>query len=167
MIIRPRSEADGAALEAVAEATHQLDGYPKYLPEDLRSFILDANALRAWVAECDGEITGHVALHPRSIPEVMKLAVSATGLNEDQLVVLARLLVSPAARRRGIGRALVAHATLEARRLGLRAVLDVVDEHQDAVALYERLNWARAGTVNWKLPDGRLFREFVYISPEP
>ena len=167
MIIRPRSEADGAALEAVAEATHRLDGYPKYLPDDLRSFILEANALRAWVAECDGEIAGHVALHPRSIPEVMEVAVSATGLSENQLVVLARLLVSPAARRRGVGRALVGHATLEARRLGLRVVLDVVDEHRDAVALYEHLGWTRAGTVNWKLPDGRPFREFVYISPEP
>ena len=167
MIIRPRSSADGAALEAIALATHRLDGYPKYLPDDLRSFILDADALRAWVAECDGAIAGQVALHRRSVPEMMEVAASATGLSEDRLVVLARLLVSPAARRQGIGQALVELATTEARSLGLRAVLDVVDEHKAAIALYERLGWTREGTINWKLPDGRPLREFVYVSPAP
>ena len=167
VIIRPRSPADAAALEAVAHATHQLDGYPKYLPDDLRSFIMEADALRAWVAECDGEIAGHVALHRRSVPEVMEVATAATGLNEDRLVALARLLVAPAARRQGIGQALVEHATTEARRLGLRAVLDVVDEHKHAIALYERLGWTRKAVVNWRLPDRRPLREFVYVSPEP
>jgi GNAT superfamily N-acetyltransferase len=149
----------------IALETHHRDGYPKYLPADLRSFIVDTDALRAWVADRDGEILGHVALHGRAAPEVMEMALSATGLNEDQVIVLARFLVAPWARRQGIGSALMERATEEAVSMGRRAVLDVVDTHQDAIALYERAGWTRAGSVDWALPGGRPLREFVYISP--
>lgn len=165
MLIRERSPADGRALEAIALQTHQHDGYPKYLPDDLLSFIVDPGALRAWVAEVDGEVVGHAALHRRSVPEIMKVVLDSTDLDEDEVAVFARLLVSPTARRLGIGRALLEHATLEAARLGRRAVLDVVDDHRAAIALYERAGWVRVGKVDWKLPDGRPLREFVYVSP--
>lgn len=163
--IRDRSHADGEALEAIAIETHALDGYPKYLPADMRAFVMEADALRAWVAEEDGEVIGHVALHLHSAPEVMNLARSATRLDDSRLVVLARLLVAPAARRHGVGRALVETATAEATRLGRRAILDVVTEHKEAIALYERGGWNQVGEVEWCLPDGRPLREFVYVSP--
>lgn len=166
-MIRERLPDDGAALEAIAIETHTHDGYPKYLPGDLRSFIVDPGALMAWVAEVDGAVVGHVALHPRSVQAVMNIALGATGLREDQVAVVARLLVSPSARGMGIGRALLEHATSAAVRLGRRAILDVVDEHLAAIALYERAGWTRVGQVDWNLPDGRPLREFVYISPGP
>lgn len=165
MIIRDRSPSDGPALEAIALATHQRDGYPKYLPGDLRSFIMDPAALRAWVADSDGDVEGHIALHRRSAPEVMRVALDATGLDEDHVVTIARLLVTPAARRRGTGRMLLQRATEEAKRLGRRAVLDVVEEHRPAIALYERCGWTQAGRAVWTLPDGRPLRELVYVSP--
>lgn len=166
-MIRERLPEDGTALESIAFETHAFDGYPKYLPGDLRSFIVDSGALTAWVAEVDGLVVGHVALHPRSVPEVMKIALDATGLREDQVAVLARLLVSPSVRGMGIGRALLEHATTAATRLGRRAVLDVVDDHVSAIALYDRSGWTRVGQVEWNLPDGRPLREFVYVSPGP
>ena len=166
MIIRERLPDDGTALESIALETHAHDGYPKYLPGDLRSFIVDPGALAAWVAEVDGLVVGHVALHPRSVPDVMDVALGATGLGEDQVAVLARLLVSPSARGLGIGGALLEHATTAAARLGRRPVLDVVDEHVAAIALYDRAGWSRVGRVEWNLPDGRPLREFVYVSPE-
>lgn len=145
--------------------THRADGYPKYLPEDLLSFIVDPEALGAWVA-VDGEaLLGHVALHRRSVPQVMEVAASATGLGEDRLAVVARLLVDPGGRRRGVGRVLLERATDEAVRLGRRAVLDVVDEHRAAVALYEAAGWVRVGQVDWSLPGAGPLREFVYVSP--
>jgi GNAT superfamily N-acetyltransferase len=165
VIIRDRTPGDAPALEAIAFETHRIDGYPKYLPTDLRSFIVEPEAIGAWVADLGGEVIGHVALHPRSVPEVMKVVLSATQLHGDRVAVLARLLVSPSARRLGIGRALLEHAAGAASRLGLRAVLDVVDQHRDAIALYERAGWTRVGQVDWKLPDGRPLREFVYVSP--
>jgi len=166
-MIRERLPEDGAALEAIALDTHSHDGYPKYLPGDLMSFIVDPNALVAWVAEVDGAVVGHAALHPRSAPEVMNVALGATGLREDQVAVLARLLVSPSMRGMGIGRALLEHATSAAVLLGRRAVLDVVDEHVAAIALYDRAGWTRVGRVEWNLPGGLPLREFVYLSPEP
>ena len=167
MIIRDRSPGDGAILEAVARETHRVDGYPKYMPDDLRSFIVDKDALGAWVAQNEHEVLGHVALHRRSESKVMEEIRTTTGLEGDQVAVVARLLVSPAARRQGTGRALLDRAVEEARRLDRRAVLDVVDEHRAAIALYERAGWTRVGKVDWSLPGDRLLREFVFLSPEP
>jgi GNAT superfamily N-acetyltransferase len=164
VLIRDRTPADGEALEGIARLTHVQDGYPKYLPADLRTFLLDARAIGAWVVEDGGVVLGHVALHADTAPEVMEMARLATGLEDDRLVVLARLLVAPSARRRGIGRALVERATAEAATLRCRAVLDVVKEHKDAICLYEECGWTRIGEVEWSLPDGRPLQEFVYAS---
>lgn len=165
MFIRRRAATDGAALEAMASETHRVDGYPKYLPGDLRGFIMNPDALGAWVAADDGELLGHVALHPDSAAEVMEVALAATGLPADGIAVVARLLVSPGARRRGAGRALLEQATTEAGRLGRRAVLDVVEEHTAAIALYERCGWTLVGRVEWTLPGDLPLREFVYVAP--
>lgn len=127
---------------------------------------MNPDALGAWVAADDAELVGHVALHPGTAREVMEVALSATGVGEDGLAVVARLLVSPAARRRGAGRALLDRATREAARLGRRAVLDVVEGHSAAIALYERSGWTRAGRVEWTLPGDLPLCELVYVAPE-
>jgi GNAT superfamily N-acetyltransferase len=167
VIIRDRSPSDAGALEAIAVETHKNDGYPKYLPQDLRSFIVDADAMAAWVAAANGALLGHVALHRRSAPEVMDVALSATGLLEEEVVFIARLLVAPSARRLGVGKALLERATIEATQLGRRALLDVVEDHRAAIALYEACGWTRVGKVDWSLPGGLPLREFIYLSPEP
>ena len=166
MLIRDRAPEDAPALESIARQTHQLDRYPVYPPDDLQSFIVDPGALGAWVAADDGEVLGHVALHPRSSPEVMDAVASATGLVGERVAVIARLLVAPAARRRGTGRALLERGASEAARLGRRAVLDVVDQHTAAIALYEDCGWTRVGSVEWMLPGDLPLREFLYVSPE-
>lgn len=164
MLIRDRRPSDGPPLEAIAIETHRLDGYPKYLPGDLRSFIVDPEALGAWVAVDGADVIGHVALHHRTVPEVMDV-IAGTGLEEDGVAVVARLLVTPAARRRGIGRTLLEKATAEAYDRGRRAALDVVEEHTAAIRLYEHCGWTRIGRVDWELPGGLPLREFVYLSP--
>lgn len=166
MLIRTRRPTDGPALAAIAAETHVTDGYPKYMPDDVEAFIVQPDALASWVAEVGAEVVGHVALHASTAPEVMDVATSATGLDEDGLAVVARLLVAPAARRQGTGRDLLDRATQHARALGRRAVLDVVDDHVRAIALYEACGWTRVGEAEWYLPDRRPLHEFVYISPE-
>lgn len=170
-MIRHRRAEDRPALEAIALRTHQLDGYPKYLPADVGAFIVDPGAIGAWVAVrgdqvVGEEVLGHVALHGNSVPPVMEVAQSATGLDADSIAVVARLLVAPAARRQGVGRTLLERATMEAARLGRRAVLDVLEEHRAAIALYETCGWKRLGRADWSLPGDLPLREFVYLSPD-
>ena len=58
-------------------------------------------------------------------------------------------------------------AVEEATRMGRRAVLDVVEEHTAAIALYDGAGWTQLGTVEWSLPGDLWFREFVYLAPGP
>ena len=87
--IRDRAPGDRQALEAMTLETHRRDGYPKYLPEDLGSFIIDTDALGARAAISDGQVVGHVALHRHGAPQAVELAVSATGLDEDSIAAIA------------------------------------------------------------------------------
>ena len=105
-------------------------------------------------------------MHRSSAKEVMDVAVLATGVVEDRIAVVARLLVAPAARRRGTGQALLEKATREAARLGRRAVLDVVEDHTAAIRLYENCGWTRVGRVDWALPGDLPLREYVYLAPD-
>jgi GNAT superfamily N-acetyltransferase len=165
MLVRERLESDRQGCVEMARVVHDLDRYPMFLPEDLASFIFTPGALGAFVAEIEGEIAGHVALHPRSSPPVLALARQATGVSDEGLCVVARLLVSPRQRRRGVGRALLEAAAGEAHKRGLWPVLDVVSGHGAAVSLYERCGWVRAGEVTVRWGEHPEVQELVYLGP--
>jgi len=165
VLVRARNEDDLDRCVEIAHAVRRLDGYPPYLPGDLRTFIASP-AICAWVADLDGEVVGHVALHRHSSPQVMALASAATGQPPDRLGVVARLAVSPKARRRGVGRALLATAANAAAERGLSPILDVARQFGGAVSLYERCGWACVGKVAVPLGDV-ILDEFVYIGPTP
>jgi len=76
------------ACTKLAELVHSTDGYPFRLPDDLRAFIASDQALGAWVAERDGKVIGHVALHARTTPAVMTMASVALGLPTHRLGVV-------------------------------------------------------------------------------
>ena len=65
MLFRHRTDDDLDASERLAFAVHEVDGYPVHIPADMRKFLVAPDELTAWVAELDGEVVGHVALHPR------------------------------------------------------------------------------------------------------
>jgi [ribosomal protein S18]-alanine N-acetyltransferase len=77
----------------------------------------------------------------------------AIGTTEFAVAVVARLLVSPTARRQGISRALLANATGDATARGLRPIVDVATHYKPAIELYEAAEWIRIGTVTVHLPD--------------
>jgi ribosomal protein S18 acetylase RimI-like enzyme len=164
--IRRRRNDDLDAAVHLAELVHELDGYPRYLPHDLRSFLTSKEALGSWVALQGTDLVGHVALHRKTSRQAMALAGRSTGLSAERLAVIARLLVAPAARRTGIGRALLKEAQSESVALGRTAFLDVVVDHTAAVELYERCGWSRAGRITVEFEAGRPLEEFVYLSPE-
>lgn len=163
--IRDRLQGDRPSLERLARVIHDRDGYPLYLPTDLQGFLVSSDAYGAWVAEQDGELLGHVALHERSWDGVMEVGRRETGLSDDGLAVIARLLVSPSARRRGVGRALLQTATREAWDRGLCPILDVAVTYQAANRLYEAEGWRRLGTVRFPMPGGHAVDEHVYVAP--
>jgi ribosomal-protein-alanine N-acetyltransferase len=166
VIVRRRSDGDLDQCEQIARLVHDLDGYPPHLPSELRRFIDSPDAIAAWVAENRDRLLGHVALHPTSSPEVMALASAATGQQPEGLGLVARLFVSPAARRNGVARSLLLVATAEAEARGLRPILDVGTHFDAAISLYERCGWVRAGIVTVRFRDMAL-KEFVYLSPVP
>jgi GNAT superfamily N-acetyltransferase len=163
--VRPRVEQDLDGCEKLARAVHQVDGYPARRANNLRAFISSAGALGAWVVEIDGRLVGHVALNPDSSREVAELAANTIGCPTGQLGVVARLLVHPEARRRGVGAALLATAANAARQRGLWPVLDVASHFDAAIRLYERSGWVRIGTVTAHIPGDDPLEEVVYRAP--
>ena len=167
MLVRPRTPADRAACLALLDVVHELDGYPPWLGPGLVPFLESPDALAAWVAVGDGEVVGHVALHGSGPRAAIDRACDATGLPADRLAVVARLLVSPRYRRRGVGRSLLMAASAEATGRGLRPVLDVARQFTGAVALYESCGWTCAGPVTFDFGDGSTLESHVYVGPAP
>lgn len=167
MELRARRDEDLGACERLAQAVHEADGYPPRFADDLRRFVAARDAMGAWVAEVAGDIVGQVALQPRSSAEVMALAGNATGWEPDRLCVVARLLVSPAARGKGVGRFLLATASEAGRSLGLWPILDVATQFEAAIRLYEASGWVCAGRVTVRFAGAEPLDELVYVSGRP
>lgn len=148
------------------DLTHTEDGYPRYR-HDWAQFLASPSETAAWVAELDGEIVGHVAVHQSGDEPTFPLARQATGRPPERLGVLARLMISPRARRRGLARGLIETATAYADEHDLRLVLDVLQETGDAIQLYERLGWRRLGELILPLDGWPDLQLWVYLSPEP
>jgi GNAT superfamily N-acetyltransferase len=148
MNIRVRRQDDFARCVEVLAAVHAADGYPLLWPADPAVWLTPANLLRAWVAEDDGRVTGHVALCSALGDEAAPLWSAASGLLPERLAMVSRLFVALSARGRDVGAALLAHACAAAGRLGLRPALEVLAHDQKAVALYERAGWRRVASVS-------------------
>lgn len=133
--------------------THENDGYPRYWPSRPERFLAPDQEIYAWVADIDGVLVGHVALHDALNHPTLPAAQRATGLPADRLAVVARLMVSPSAQGRGVGRELLAAAVGHARRENRRPVLDVVQESTAAIAFYENAGWTRLEPLTLEL-DG-------------
>lgn len=84
------------------------------------------------------------------------LVITELPENQPHRADLAKVLVHPAARRNGLGAALVAAAEAHAKALGKTLlVLDTVTS-SPAERLYQRMGWQRVGTIPLYalLPDG-------------
>jgi ribosomal protein S18 acetylase RimI-like enzyme len=99
----------------------------------LADIALDRKAI--WVAWADGVLVGTVTLDLAMPP------------NQPHRAEVAKLLVHPAARRRGVGRALMAALEAEAMQRG-RRLLTLDTRADDAgEALYRSLGWQEAGRI--------------------
>lgn len=104
--------------------------------------------------------------HPRTLLFVARRGESFVGTvqvqparahNQPHRAEIAKLMVHPAARRTGLGRALMEAAEAGARRAGLTLLTLDTRAGDTAENLYQSLGWTRLGTIpDYALdPDGR------------
>lgn len=166
MLLREKTDADVAATLELLSRVHRTDGYPLHLgPDEVGSFLTSRHETAAWVAEHDGRVVGHVALHCPAEDPTIEAAGRATGLPADRLAMVSRLFVDPSLRRAGLGRTLLRHAVDGARARDLRAVLDVGQALAKPIALYESEGWERVDELHLPLDEHTILDLWVYVSP--
>jgi ribosomal protein S18 acetylase RimI-like enzyme len=128
-IIRARPE-DADALTQIAHAAKRHWGYPERWIEAWRDILtMRPEFIAANIAYCaieDGRAVGFYVL-----------------TTENDGVHLDHLWISPAAMRRGIGRALFEHATAQARNSGFHSIK--IEADPNAEGFYKRMGATRAG----------------------
>jgi PAS domain S-box-containing protein len=162
--LRRRTDADlGSCLELL-RVTFETDAYPPFgWPDDPLRFLSPDAERAAWVVEIDGDVVGHVALHDAE-GDVASTALA--DRDASSLAVVARLMVAPRARRRGVATALLDRAADAARAAGSEPILDVGTRLTAAVRLYSRLGWVPCGTVEAPSPAGPITAQ-VFRAPPP
>ncbi|MFY1678727.1 MULTISPECIES: GNAT family N-acetyltransferase [unclassified Streptomyces] len=159
--IRRASPAEHLALGEITTQAYLVDGHLDFGSEDpylskLRDVAGRADSAEVLVAVDGAELLGGVTLALAGGP----MAELATE-GEAEIRMLA---TTPAARRRGVGEALVRACLESARESGrLRVVLSTQPSMHAAHRLYERLGFVRAPGRDWNpLPERDGFRLIVY-----
>jgi ribosomal-protein-alanine N-acetyltransferase len=147
--IRPATDADLAGMVAIERASFSDPWTPAALASTLRY-----EHMRVLVAAASAEVAGDGASRPLGYVVAMVAGPEAE---------IADLAVSPVARRRGIGRALIDRALSELAGIGVEAVfLEVRESNRAARALYESLAFQaigrRRGYYRQPLEDALLLR---------
>lgn len=168
-VIRSRRPEDLPTCVELLQLVHARDRYPVRWPGDPSAWLARAGELAAWVAERNGAVVGHAVLRPVVGTDAAQPVADATGIPVDRIALLARLFVAPDARRGGLAGKLIQVVLAEARRRDLLLALDVVGDHNGAVALYEHLGWRRVATINasWMpVVDGEGTPLHCYVAPD-
>jgi ribosomal protein S18 acetylase RimI-like enzyme len=164
--IRMRQDADLPALAQVLIEVHAHGGYPVEGVADPVNWLRIERLLGAWVAESGGKLVGQVGLaSPSRGDEAVDLWIELSGSEIDSVAVLGRLFVSPHARGQRLGQRLTDVAMEHARRLGKRAVLDVMAKDVAAIRTYENLGWERLGPIRHSYGEAEIEPAFAYVSP--
>lgn len=164
MHIRSRTPEDLAGCVELLAEVHATDGYPCIWPADPGRWLTPSLLLGAWVAGQADTLAGHVGLSGVAEGPAAELWTFSTGLPRERLGDVRQLFVSPRFRRQGIGEQLLAVASAEARSRCLKPVLEVIDRNRDAMAVYRRLGWKVAGSLEVEL-GGRPERLVCYTAP--
>jgi len=163
-MIRPRRSGDLDACIALLQEVYRGDRYPVRWPDDPARWLAGRDALAAWVSESDGVLDGHLSLHGTDASRARPSWLEALAVPADRIAVVSRFFVAQAARRQGVGSALMRAAEDHAAGHELRLALDVADHNLDAIAFYERCGWQRVGTATLTLDVGT-FPLVVYVLP--
>lgn len=141
--IRERRPEDLPALVTLLAEQQPTSSYPVRwpLPFPVERFLVRPSERRAWVAEEDGVLLGHVAVGD---PEELT-ARFAAGTGATAFGMVSVLFTALAARGRGAGGLLLDTAVAWIRARGEVPALDVVPTHDTALAIYRARGWAEVG----------------------
>src|SRR4051794_15655079 len=152
--IRPRRREDVGELVVVLTEQQPSSHYPVQWPLDIpvEEFLVRPGEERAWVAEVDGRVVGHVAVYPLGAG-LREPFVEALGT--DRLAEVAVLFVALDVVGTGVGGRLLDTAVAWIVASGRRPVLDVVPAHDRAVEVYRHRGWEVVGEVRpvWLAED--------------
>ncbi len=165
--VRPFESTDVPALTAALRDAHATDGYPVEGVAQPDGWIGSPGVRRAWVAELNGQVVGHVALMDADGEDASRIWREQQDDDRDRLLALGRLFVTRDARGRSLGEALARTAMEAARGASHRLVLDVMVKDQAAIRLYERLGWRRIGEAIHHHGDGLTTPAACYTWPAP
>ncbi len=122
-------------------------GAEDFYVEHLRDAAARDREAELWVAEDDGDVVGTVTIAPEGSPW---RELGKPGEGEFRM-----LAVSPAARGRGVGEALVRHTLDRFRAAGnRRVVLCSLEDMAAAHRIYRRLGFVRAPELDWSPEKG-------------
>ncbi len=152
--IRERRAEDIPALAVVLAEQQAGTQYPVRwpLPFPVEDFLVRPGEERAWVAELDGRVVGHVAVYALA-GDLRESFVAAIG--SEELAELAVLFVGSDVIGTGIGGRLHDTAVEWIVASGRQPVLDVVPVHERAVEVYRHRGWQVVGEVQpaWLAAD--------------
>ncbi|WP_300012145.1 GNAT family N-acetyltransferase [Pseudonocardia sp.] len=164
--VRPRRPDDVDGLVALLAGQQAQSRYPLRwpLPFPVEDFLVRETEERAWVAEVDGAVAGHVAVARLD----RELAVEFARLRPGEEPAAVTVLFTGAGHRgRGVGGALHDTAVAAIRGSGRLPVLDVLPGHSTAVEMYRHRGWTEIGRARpgW-LPAGQP-DVLLMVLPEP
>lgn len=150
--VRPRRSEDLPVLGRVLTEQQPRTAYPLRwpLPIPIEDFLVRPGEERAWVAELDGEVVGHVAVYALDDPMAAAFAAAAfaAAAVTEEIAELAVLFVGTTAIGTGVGGLLHDTAVAWIRSTGRLPVLDVAPAHDRALALYRRRGWREVGEAS-------------------
>lgn len=153
---RAREPADLPPLVTLLAAQQARSHYPFRwpLPFPPEQFIARESESRSWVAAVEGTVAGHIAVTEVTDDEFSEVWTAATGRVASDLGCVSAFFVDETRRGLGIGSGLLDRAVALLRSQGRLPVLDVVQRHGGALAMYRHRGWREVGEVRppW-LPD--------------
>ncbi|HVO22237.1 MAG TPA: GNAT family N-acetyltransferase [Candidatus Margulisiibacteriota bacterium] len=162
LYLRDARPSDRSAIEAITLAAYQqyaaaIPAYWEAYRQNILATLADVQTAEQIVAERAISIVGTVLLYPAGTVIDTPLG-KPIRLPSPEVRLLA---VEPAARRQGVGGALMHECSRRARASGARVLtLHTADFMQAAIRLYERFGFVRAAELDFEPAPGALLKGY-------
>lgn len=133
--------------------------------QDPENWIASPGVIRAWVAEQEGNVVGHIALMSSEQEDSARVWRDLNPDDPSGIAAVARLFVVQSARGQSLGNRLLRTAMQYAEENSVRLVLDVMLKDRAAIRLYEAAGWKKIGQAEHRHGDGGAIPAACYTWP--